>query len=155
MNTKFSSDSTFGRMALKHKLLGGFGAVMLSMAAGTIFSVIEIRSLTRFVSKAAEIHEMTEVAALSSDMIGFERAIVLYSTFADRSNTKRYKKRLDESSRTFDSVLAAVGHSAASDGTRQMIKPLREKYGAWMAMHRELMDYLDKQQVDLAEKKVA
>jgi CHASE3 domain sensor protein len=142
-------------LALKHKLLAGFGVVIVSMLAGTVFSVLEIRNLASFVSKAAAIQELTRIGTLAADMIGLERAIVLHSIFDDKTSVEQYKKRLDESSKTFSGALDAMSGSAASESTKQMIAGLRQKYASWLAIHNELIGYMDKQQVDVAEKKLA
>src|SRR5882724_7674646 len=143
------------QLALKKKLNGGFGVIILSMIAGTAFSVIEIRGLTVVVSRAASIHELTEVGTFASDMIGLERAIVLYSIFDDKANVQQYKARLEDSSRAFLGALDTMSAGATSEGAGNTLKTLRARYAAWLVMHNEIIGYLDKQQVDVAQKKVA
>jgi methyl-accepting chemotaxis protein len=142
-------------LALKRKLMGGFGVVMLAMTIGVVFSVMEIRGLASFVSKAIAIHELTEVGTLAADMIGLERAIVLYSIFDDKTNVRLYEQRLEDSSKRFSRTLDTMGATVTAESTRQTVDALRQKYAAWMGMHNDLVGYLEKQQVDVAEKKVA
>ena len=143
------------RLALKHKLIGGIGAAMLSILALIVFSVVQIRNLTSLVTRAAAIHEMTRLGTLASDLIGLERASILYSIFDDKSSLDAYRKRLDESSRAFTTSLDHVKSTLASESSGQAIETLRSKYEAWRTMHEEIVGYLQKQQVDIAQTKLA
>jgi methyl-accepting chemotaxis protein len=137
--------------ALRKKLVGGFGVIMLCMGVGAVFSLVEIRGLTGLVQRAAAIHELTETGTLASDLIGIEHAMILYSIFDDKASVQQNKDRLRETSRTF----AAALDRAAAIGGGVDVQPLRAQYAAWTTMHNEIVGYLENQQVDLAEKRVA
>jgi methyl-accepting chemotaxis protein len=143
------------QLALKKRLIAGFGVILLAMAAIGTFSVLEIRRLTAVVSEAVAIQDLTKIGTLASDMIGLERAIVLYSIFDDKANVQQYKTRLGESSRAFSESLDALGASSVSESTKTSLGELRGKYADWLGMHNQIIGALDRQQVDVAEKDAA
>jgi methyl-accepting chemotaxis protein len=143
------------QLALKKKLIGGFGVIMLAMAALGVFSAVEIRGLTSVVSKAIAIQDLTKIGTAASDMIGLERAIVLYSIFDDKANVQQNKTRLNQSSKSFSDSLDKLSASAMAAGTKTTLDALRGKYADWLGMHNRIVEALDKQQVDVAEKDVA
>jgi methyl-accepting chemotaxis protein len=150
-----NNNPMFNQLALKQKLAGGFGVAMLSIVALAVFSVIEIRGLTSVVSRAAQIHEMTRMGALASDLIGLERGIVLYSIFEDKAQLRRYQSSLDDTSKAFASSLAGQIDALTADGTRRRLQTLRARYESWSSMHKEIAGYLEHQQVDVAQAKLA
>jgi CHASE3 domain sensor protein len=141
--------------SLKRKLIGGFGVIMLAMVLAEIFSFVQIRRLSAYVSKSATIHELTAIGTQASDMIGLERAIILYSIFDDRSNVQQFKARLRQASGEFQRSLNSVGSRVSSSEAKQAVDTLRSKYATWAGMDNEIISALDGQQVDVAEKKVA
>jgi methyl-accepting chemotaxis protein len=145
----------FNKLALKQKLMGGFAVAMIAIAVMAVFSVIEIRGLTSVVSRAVEIHEMTRMGALASDLIGLERGIVLYSIFEDKAQLKRYKQNLDDTTKAFAASLARVNNSLTTESAKASLQALRAKYESWLVMHNEIVAYLDKQQVDVAQTSLA
>jgi methyl-accepting chemotaxis protein len=145
----------FTKLSLKQKLIGGFAVAMCSILVLAVFAIIQIRGLTSVVARAAGIHEMTRMGALTSDLIGLERGVVLYSIFENKEQLGRYKIRLDETSASLQTSLARVATDAISKGARDDLKTLRSKYDAWAAMHAEIVGYLEKQQIDVAQTKLA
>uniref|UniRef100_Q026E1 Methyl-accepting chemotaxis sensory transducer n=1 Tax=Solibacter usitatus (strain Ellin6076) TaxID=234267 RepID=Q026E1_SOLUE len=145
----------FKNRALKQKLIGGLGLAMLSMAVLAVFSVIQIRGLGSVVTRAVQIHELTRMGSLASDMIGLERGIVLYSIFEDKVNLPLFKRRLEDSSKSFSAGLDTVRVAVTSESAGKSLVTLRSKYEAWSAMHKEIVGYLERQQVDLAQAKLA
>jgi methyl-accepting chemotaxis protein len=143
------------KLALKQKLIGGFGVIMLALGTLGVFSMLEIRRLTAVVSRAVKIQEVTRIGTLSSEMIGLERAIVLYSIFDDKANVQQFKARLVESDQAFQSSLDSLGAGGISANAKNTLNALRGKYADWQRMHEEIVGALDKQQVDVAEKDVA
>jgi hypothetical protein len=145
----------FRKRALKHKVMGGLGVAMLSMLALSIFSVVQIHGLISVVSRAVQIHELTSMGSLAADLIGLERGIVLYSIFEDKVNLAQYKGRLDDTSKAFSASLDSIKTSVTSESGRQNLEKLRSRYSDWLSMHKEIVGYLEKQQVDVAQAKLA
>jgi len=134
---------------LKQRLYAGLGAVVAAMVVATLYSIFVVRGVTTVVSEAAGIHE---IATASSDMIGLDRAIVLYSIFDDKANLEAAKKQYAAASQTFLKLLDSVSSSQSSAAGRAAVATLRSKHREWTGMHDEVMQALAKQQVDVAQK---
>jgi methyl-accepting chemotaxis protein len=143
-----------GHATLKQKLLAGFGAVILTMLAGTAYSMFVVYGLTSVVSQAAGIHDQGKIATLSSDMVGLERGIVLHSIFDDKARVAEYTSEYDAASQSFDTLLRTMDATGSADN-KSVIEALRGKRQEWTAMHNEIMGLLASQQVDVAQKKIS
>ena len=138
-------------MSLEKRLLLGFGAVIAFMLAGTVYSLLVVRSLTDVASRAAAIHNFGRITTSSSDLVGLERAIVLYSIFDDKALVEQYKGQFESASKTFEQLLDATAAEGNADGADM----LRKKHAEWEATHAEVMKLLASQQVDVAQKKIS
>lgn len=141
--------------SLKHRLYIGLGAVVAAMFVGTLFSTYVIVGVTSVVSDAAGIHDLGNIAAASSDMVGFDRAIVLYSIFDDKPKVDEYRQKYAATSQLFLTTLNDMGSHISSPEGKTAIATLREKQRTWTSLHDEVMQALAKQQVDIAQKKVS
>jgi methyl-accepting chemotaxis protein len=88
-------------------------------------------------------------------MIGGERAILLYSIFEDKAAVQRFKARLQESTQAFSRTLDKMVERMDGDGSKDQLKLLRERYNAWLTMRNEIVSYLERQQVGVAQNKLA
>jgi methyl-accepting chemotaxis protein len=145
----------FHNVTLKQKLLAGFGAVILAMLGGTIYSFFLMRGLTSVVSKAAGIDELGRIAADSSAMVGLQRAIVLHSVFDDKESVNRFKSRYDTLAKQFPGLLDDLDRSVTSAQDKAVVANLKSKNQQFVAKNAEIMKVLAGQQVDVAEKMIA
>jgi len=139
---------------LKQRLYTGVGAVVAAMLVGTLYSTFVMQGVTSVVSRAAGMHDLGKIAAASSDMVGFDRAIVLYSIFDDKAKVDESKKQYVATSRTFLASLDAMASHLSSPQGQAAVDTLRHKHVEWTALHEEVMQALAKQQVDVAQKKI-
>jgi methyl-accepting chemotaxis protein len=114
-----------------------------------------MQGVTSVVSRAAGMHDLGKIAAASSDMVGFDRAIVLYSIFDDKAKVDEYKRQYAATSQTFLASLGAMASHLSSMEGKAAVATLRNKHVEWTALHEEVMQALAKQQVDVAQKKIA
>jgi methyl-accepting chemotaxis protein len=140
---------------LKRRLYTGIGLVVGAMLVGTLYSMFVMQGVTSVVSEAAGIHDLGRIAEASSDMIGLDRAIVLYSIFDDKAKVEEYKKQYSSTSQAFLALLDVVGPKLASAQGRAAVATLRSKHAEWTGMHDQVMQALAKQQVDVAQKEIA
>ncbi len=145
----------FRNLALKQKTIGGFGVLMLLMCGMAALSVVEIRVLSSVVSRTSEVHKLTELGTDAAEMIGIERAIILFSIFDDKAKIQLFKSQLDSKSRQFSSALDRIGVGLTTHSGRDGLASLRTAYEKWAGMHRDIVGFLDKQQVDVAQSKLA
>jgi methyl-accepting chemotaxis protein len=145
----------FRNATLKQRLYTGVGAVVTAMLVGTLYSTFVMQGVTSVVSKAAGMHDLGKIAAASSDMVGFDRAIVLYSIFDDKAKVDEYKRQYAATSQTFLASLDAMASHLSSAEGEAAVATLRSKHVEWTALHEEVMQALAKQQVDVAQKKIA
>jgi CHASE3 domain sensor protein len=138
-------------MSFEKRLLLGVGAVIAFMLAGTVYSLVVVRGLTSVVSRAAAIHDFGRITTSSSELVGLERALVLYSIFDDKKLVDQYKQQFDGTSQTLEQLL----NLASSQGNAAAVENLRKKQAAWEGTHAEVMKLLASQQVDVAQKKIS
>jgi methyl-accepting chemotaxis protein len=143
------------RASLEKQLLLGFGAVILCMLAGTLYSLVVVRGATDVVSRTAAIHDLGRIATTSSELVGLERVIVLHSIFDDKPLVQQFKKEFQSASQTFDQLLRGASAELVSEGSADAVDTLRKKHADWEATHAEVMKLLASQQVDVAQKKLS
>jgi methyl-accepting chemotaxis protein len=140
---------------LKQRLLAGIGALVFAMVASTGYLLLLVHGLTSVVAKAIVIHEMGRVSMASAELLGLDRAIVLYSIFDDKANVEAFKRQYYTSSQNFDVLLNNIQAHMQDAGDRGVTESLRKKHAEWDANHAEIMKLLAAQQVDVAQKKIA
>jgi methyl-accepting chemotaxis protein len=143
------------KASLEKRLLLGFGAVILFMLAGTVYSLVVVRGATAAVSRAAAIYDLGRIATTSSELVGLERAIVLHSIFDDKALVDQFKSQFQTASENFDQLLGRMSSELAAEGSADAVEKLRKKHSDWQATHVEVMKLLASQQVDVAQKKLS
>ncbi len=140
---------------LKRRLYTGVGAVVAAMLVGTLYSLFVMQGVKSVASRAAGIHDVGKIAEACSDMIGFDRAIVLYSIFDDKPKVEDSKKQYAAASQAFTSLLEGLDAHPDSEAAKAAVTKLKNKHVEWTAMHEQVIQALAKQQVDVAQKTVA
>jgi methyl-accepting chemotaxis protein len=143
------------KASLETRLLLGFGAVILFMLGGTVYSLVVVHEATDVVSRAAAIHDLGEIATTSAELVGLEQAIVLHSIFDDKAQVEQFKGRFQSAARSFDQLLTGMSSELAAEGSADAVDTLRKKHAEWEATHNEVMKLLAGQQVDVAQKKLS
>src|SRR5579863_8291827 len=119
------------KASLEKRLLLGFGAVILFMLGGTVYSLIVVRGATDVVSRAAAIHDLGRIATTSSELVALERAIVLHSIFDDKALVDQFERKFQSASQTFDQLLSGTSAELAAEGSADAVATLRSKHADW------------------------
>ena len=75
------------------------------MLAGTVYSLVVVHGLADVVSRAAAIHNLGRITTSSSEMVGLDRALVLYSIFDDKALVEQYRGQFESTTKTFGQLL--------------------------------------------------
>ncbi len=145
----------FQTATLKQKLLWGIGALVLAMVASTAYLLLVVYGLTSVVAKAVVVHDVGKVSTISAEMLGLDRAIVLYSIFDDKAHVQEYKAQYASKSQALDGLLNSIQAKVGEGDGAGAVEAIRKSHSQWDVNHAEIMKLLASQQVDVAQKKIA
>jgi methyl-accepting chemotaxis protein len=137
----------FSKLTIGWRLAFGVGALVIASIVSGAYGLYLINGLSAVADDSQRIHQFGLAAALSSDMLGLERAIVLHSIFDQKDKVELFKKSFEESSRSLQAVLEDLRPYLSEDQARALLESER----TWMGQHKQVLDLLGKQQIDLAE----
>jgi len=145
----------FSNTTLKQKLLAGIGALILAVLASTGYLLFVVHGLTSVVAKAIVVHDMGKVSVASAELLGLDRAIVLYSIFDDKKHVEEYKVQYASASKALDSLLDGIQANLSDTDGRGVVEALRKRHSEWDAKHAQILQLIAAQQVDVAQKTIA
>jgi methyl-accepting chemotaxis protein len=146
-------------LTLRTKFLGGFAALLCMVAALTFTSMRAMSSLNsaldrvvqRMSKRADKTSQLVETVA---ELSGTQQALLLHSILSDTAGIEENKRAVAELQRQIDSLFAELAPLTDSAGDRQLIQALQAKALAVRPMSAEVMDLIQKQQMNDALKLV-
>jgi methyl-accepting chemotaxis protein len=136
-----------GKLTIGRLLGYGVGALVIASIASGAYALYLINGLSAVADDSRRIHQFGLASALSSEMLGLERAIVLHSIFDQKDKVELFKRSFEESSRSLQAVLTDLRPYLSEDQARTLLESER----TWMQQHKQVLDLLKSQQIDLAE----
>jgi ABC-type transporter Mla subunit MlaD len=138
------------------KLTLGLALMAVVAFAWSFTSLRVIDSLSAYLgisvgSTTAGIDELGQIGKATSDLVGYERALVLHSLFGHTQQVKEYSALFDSTSASLEKTVAELPPALTAGSGSDAAQTLKSGLAAWKASHVELMRWLDKQQADEAE----
>jgi methyl-accepting chemotaxis protein len=142
-------------MTLTRKLLSGFGAMVALLLLMSVGALMEIRSLSIDLDRAANVtarkqYLAGEVNAAASSMASFERGSVLSAMLADKTHSDEFLAKFETGASELKKGLGNLHRIAQSPGTEALLQRLDSQSASVMEAHSEFRRGMANQQMDAA-----